>query len=139
MGDGGSGRTALSSVTRILTRAELPELLLPDAKAWRDWLEQNHDTTPGVRLVLHKSDGHVTTLNYDEAVEEALCFGWIDGQASSRDEGSWRVRMTPRRPKSNWSERNVERVARLEAEGRIHESGRAAIESAKADGRWPGT
>jgi uncharacterized protein YdeI (YjbR/CyaY-like superfamily) len=120
-----------------LATPELPELLLYDWRAWRDWLEQNHHSTQGVRLVLHKARGDVTTLTYDEAVEEALCFGWIDGQASSRDEGSWRVRMTPRRPKSNWSTSNVGRVARLEADGRMHESGRAAVASAKADGRWP--
>lgn len=105
--------------------------------AWPEWLEENHESSSGVRLVLHKSGGQVTSLTYDQAVEEALCFGWIDGQASSRDEGSWRVRMTRRRPRSNWSQRNVERVARLEREGRMHESGRAAVDQAKADGRWP--
>lgn len=121
----------------VMTREELPELVVPDAITWRDWLSANHGTTPGVRLVLHKKGGVVTALTYDQAVEEALCFGWIDGQASKRDEESWRVRMTPRRPGSNWSARNVERVTRLDSEGRMHESGRAAVESAKTDGRWP--
>lgn len=116
---------------------ELPELLLPDAVAWRDWLEENHQTSPGVRLVLHKAGGRVTDLVYDGAVEEALCFGWIDGHATKRDDGSWRVRMTPRRPKSNWSARNVERATRLMRDGRMRESGLTAIEAAKADGRWP--
>jgi uncharacterized protein YdeI (YjbR/CyaY-like superfamily) len=120
-----------------MTQAELPELLLADATSWRTWLESNHQTSPGVRLVLHKSGGEVTALTYDAAVEEALCFGWIDGRASSRDEGSWRVRMTPRRPRSNWSESNVGRVERLEREGRMHESGRAAVAAAKTAGRWP--
>jgi uncharacterized protein YdeI (YjbR/CyaY-like superfamily) len=117
---------------------ELPELLLPDAAAWRRWLEERHDTSPGVRLVLHKKGGEVTTLTYEAAVEEALCFGWIDGLASSRDAGSWRVRMTPRRPRSNWSDRNVARVERLESEGRMQPPGRAAVDDAKTGGRWPG-
>ena len=119
-----------------MPRDELPELLLPNAASWRDWLEENHEGSPGVRLVLHKKGGSVTELTYDGAVEEALCFGWIDGQASSRDEGSWRVRMTRRRSRSNWSQSNVERVTRLESEGRMHESGRAAVDAAKAAGRW---
>lgn len=121
-----------------MSKPELIELLVPDPPAWRTWLETNHETSPGVHLVLHKSGGEVTTLTYDAAVEEALCFGWIDGLASRRDEGSWRVRMTPRRPRSNWSESNVSRVERLERDGRMHEAGRAAVVSAKADGRWPG-
>lgn len=120
-----------------MPKAELSELLLPDAASWRAWLETNHATSPGVHLVLHKSGGDTTALTYDAAVEEALCFGWIDGLAGRRDEGSWRVRMTPRRPRSNWSERNVARIERLESEGRMHDSGRAAVEAAKADGRWP--
>jgi uncharacterized protein YdeI (YjbR/CyaY-like superfamily) len=120
-----------------MAREQLPELLLPDPSSWRAWLETNHEGSPGVHLVLHKAGGEVTALTYDAAVEEALCFGWIDGLASSRDEGSWRVRMTPRRPRSNWSQRNVERVSRLEREGRMHSSGRAAVEAAKSDGRWP--
>lgn len=122
-----------------MPKLELPELVLSDAASWRTWLETNHEKSPGVRLVLHKAGGEVTALTYDAAVEEALCFGWIDGLASSRDNGSWRVRMTPRRPRSNWSERNVSRVERLEREGRMREPGRAAVDSAKSDGRWPGT
>jgi uncharacterized protein YdeI (YjbR/CyaY-like superfamily) len=120
-----------------MSPTELPELLLSDASSWRGWLEKNHEISPGVHLVLHKAGGEVTALTYNGAVEEALCFGWIDGQASRRDEGSWRVRMTPRRPGSNWSERNVARVGRLEREGRMHPAGTAAVDAAKSDGRWP--
>jgi uncharacterized protein YdeI (YjbR/CyaY-like superfamily) len=115
---------------------ELEELLVEDAAAWRAWLEQHHDTSPGVWLVLRKKGGAVAAPAYDEAVEEALCFGWIDGQARRRDEGSTSQRMTPRRPRSIWSARNVERVARLEAGGRMTPAGRAAVDAAKADGRW---
>ncbi len=115
---------------------ELPELIVPDAAAWRAWLEKNHATSSGVWLALHKKGGTVTELSYAAAVEEALCFGWIDGQARSRDAESSFQRMTPRRPRSRWSARNVERVERLESEGRMHDAGRAQVEAAKADGRW---
>ncbi|NKX56436.1 YdeI/OmpD-associated family protein [Arthrobacter mobilis] len=116
--------------------ADLPELLLPDAVAWRTWLEENHAASPGVWLVLGKKGGTVTTLTYAEALDEALCFGWIDGQVAKRDEGSYLQRTTPRGPKSAWSARNVAHVQRLEAAGRMHEAGRAAVAAAKADGRW---
>jgi uncharacterized protein YdeI (YjbR/CyaY-like superfamily) len=114
----------------------LEELLLPDARAWGEWLERHHGDSPGVWLVLHKLGGGVTTLTYDAALEEALCFGWIDGQGRRRDEGSTYVRFTPRRPRSIWSARNVGIVERLEQAGRMREPGRAAVEAAKRDGRW---
>ena len=115
---------------------ELPELLLPDRAAWRAWLADHHDTSDGVRLVLTKKGGTRTALTLDDAVLEALCFGWIDGQARTVDEGSWTIRFTPRRPRSNWSERNKARVAELEATGLMAPAGRAAVEAARADGRW---
>ena len=115
---------------------DLPELLLPDAAAWRAWLTEHHTQPTGVWLVLHKKGGDVTRLTYVEAVEEALCFGWIDGQARRRDAASSFQRMTPRRPRSPWSAVNVARVERLEAEGRMQDAGRAQVATAKADGRW---
>jgi uncharacterized protein YdeI (YjbR/CyaY-like superfamily) len=115
---------------------ELEELLVPDAAAWRSWLETNHADSPGVWLVLHKKGGDVTGLDYEAALLEALCFGWIDGQARKRDGGSSFQRMTRRGPKSPWSERNVARIERLEAAGKMTDAGRAAVDSAKADGRW---
>lgn len=115
---------------------ELPELLVPDAAAWRDWLAEHHSTEPGVWLVLHKRGGGVTTLTYADALDEALCFGWIDGQAASRDAESYLQRMTPRGPRSAWSARNVDHVARLERENRMREAGSAAVRAAKSDGRW---
>ncbi|QOR70652.1 YdeI/OmpD-associated family protein [Ruania alkalisoli] len=114
----------------------LPELLLPDAAAWREWLIAHHDTSPGVWLVLGKKGGNVTALTYEGAVLEALCVGWIDGQAKSRDDATSLQRYTPRRPRSRWSAKNVGRVERLEAEGKMLPAGRAAVEEAKADGRW---
>jgi len=113
-----------------------PELLLPDAAAWRAWLLAHHSSTPGVWLVLHKKGGDVTALTYDDALDEALCFGWIDSQMHSRDAGSTSQRMTPRRPRSPWSARNVGHVERLEREGRMHDAGRAQVRAAQADGRW---
>ncbi|MDQ0260876.1 YdeI family protein [Sinomonas atrocyanea] len=115
---------------------ELPELVVPDATAWRSWLAENHRESPGVWLVLHKKGGTVTGLAYEPAVLEALCFGWIDGQLRARDAQSSAIRFTPRSPRSRWSQSNVERVGRLEAEGRMTPAGRAAVDAAKADGRW---
>jgi uncharacterized protein YdeI (YjbR/CyaY-like superfamily) len=115
--------------------AELAELLVADAAEWRAWLA-DHAGSPGVWLVLHKKGGQVTGLDYQQALEEALCFGWIDGQVSRRDEGSFRQRFTPRRPKGAWSARNVGIVSRLIAEGRMTPAGQAAVDAAKADGRW---
>lgn len=114
----------------------LPELLVADAAAWRAWLAEHHADAPGVWLVLHKRGGDVTALTYAEALDEALCFGWIDGQKRARDAGSSLQRMTPRTARSRWSVRNVGHVARLEAAGRMQPAGRAAVEAAQADGRW---
>ncbi|KRE81611.1 YdeI/OmpD-associated family protein [Arthrobacter sp. Soil763] len=116
--------------------AELRELLVRDAAEWRAWLERHHAESPGVWLVLHKKGGSVTELDYEAALEEALCFGWIDGQGRRRDAETSYQRMTPRSRRSVWSARNVERVGRLEAAGRMAPAGRAAVESAQADGRW---
>jgi uncharacterized protein YdeI (YjbR/CyaY-like superfamily) len=116
--------------------ADLEELLVPDAAAWRAWLERHHAASPGVWLVLHKKGGSVTKLDYGAALDEALCFGWIDGQVRRRDEESYFQRMTRRGPKSLWSARNVGHIERLEAAGRLTAAGRAPVERAKADGRW---
>ncbi len=117
-------------------KAELEELVVADAEALRVWLLNHHATSPGVWLALTRKGGTVTTLTWQQTVDEALCVGWIDGQARKRDdETSW-IRLTPRGPRSSWSERNVGHVARLEAEGRMLPAGRAAVQAAKADGRW---
>ncbi len=114
----------------------LPELLVPDPAALRAWLEEHHATSDGVRLVVTKKGGTDTTITWASAVEELLCFGWIDGQAGKRDDHSYTVRITPRRPKSSWSQRNVALVAELEDRGRMTDAGRAAVQAARADGRW---
>ena len=114
----------------------LPELLVTDPAALRAWLEVHRATSPGARLVLTKKGGSVTTVTWASAVEELLCFGWIDGQSGKRDEESYSIRITPRRPKGIWSQRNVTLVTTLEEQGRMTDAGRAAVEAARADGRW---
>ena len=112
------------------------ELLLPDAAAWRAWLEENHDTVPAVWLVLTKKGGTVTRLDYAGALEEALCFGWIDGVTNTLEDGRQAQLLTPRRRGSGWSPSNKERVERLIADGRMTSAGLLAIDAAKADGTW---
>jgi len=116
---------------------DLPELILEDAPAWRAWLSEHHARQPGVWLVLAKK-GIVepTSVTYDQALEEALCHGWIDGQARRRDETTYRQRFTPRRKRSAWSQRNVGIVTRLVSEDRMHPAGVAEVDRAKNDGRW---
>ena len=112
------------------------ELLVPGRAAFREWLEQNHATETAAWVVLTKKGGTVTALTYEEAVLEALCFGWIDGQGRSRDAESTFIRFTPRSKRSKWSMSNVNRVDLLEREGLMTDAGRAAVDAAKADGRW---
>ncbi|MGW7681222.1 YdeI/OmpD-associated family protein [Kribbella sp. NPDC054772] len=113
------------------------ELVVVDAEAWREWLGSNHRASDGIWLVLAKKNVTTpTSLTYDEALEEALCHGWIDGQRRSRDETTFIQRYTPRRVRSMWSQRNVDLIARMEREGRMRPAGRAEVERAKADGRW---
>jgi uncharacterized protein YdeI (YjbR/CyaY-like superfamily) len=116
---------------------EIPELLVEDVAQWRTWLADNYGTSNGVRLVLAKK-GVVepTALTYDDALPEALCYGWIDGHLTRRDSATYRVRFTPRRARSRWSQRNVRIAERLIAEGRMKPAGLAEVERAKADGRW---
>ena len=113
------------------------ELIVRDAAAWRAWLAEHHAEPEGVWLVLAKK-GTVepTSLGYDDALEEALCHGWIDGQVKRRDDTTYRQRFTPRRKRSPWSKRNVGIAERLVSEGRMHPAGHAEVERAKSDGRW---
>jgi uncharacterized protein YdeI (YjbR/CyaY-like superfamily) len=116
---------------------DAPELVLPDAASWRRWLREHHRESRGVWLVLaKKGTSEPTSLTYAQALEEALCHGWIDGQARRRDEATHLQRFTPRRPRSLWSQRNTARAERLLAEGRMQPAGIEEMERAKADGRW---
>jgi uncharacterized protein YdeI (YjbR/CyaY-like superfamily) len=117
--------------------ADLPELIVEDAAAWAAWLARRHVSSDGVWLALAKRGGQPPTrLTYQEALEEALCYGWIDGQVRRHDADSYRQRFTPRRKRSAWSKRNVELAERLIAEGRMKPAGHVAIEEARSDGRW---
>lgn len=116
---------------------EREEFCVADAAAWRRWLDTEESRSDGVWLVLaKKGTTSPTSLSYAEALDEALCSGWIDGQKRARDAATFIQRFTPRRTRSMWSARNVEHIARLEAEGRMRPRGRAEVEAAKADGRW---
>jgi len=119
------------------SKSVLPELVVPDRAAWRQWLRAHHLESPGVRLVLaKKGTTEPTCLVYAEALDEALCDGWIDGQTNRRDEATFLVRFTPRRTRSIWSRRNVAYVARLTEAGLMRPRGVAEVERAQADGRW---
>jgi uncharacterized protein YdeI (YjbR/CyaY-like superfamily) len=116
---------------------ELPQLIVADTAAWRTWLAGHHDDPIGVWLTLaKKGTTEPTSLTYDQALDESLCLGWIDGQARLRDEYTYERRFTPRRARSAWSRRNVGIVERLMAEGRMHAAGLAEVTRAKTDGRW---
>jgi len=113
------------------------DLVLPDAAAWRAWLDVHEETPDGVWLVLAKKGTTApTTLTYDQALDEALCSGWIDGQKRGRDAATFRQRFTPRRRASLWSQRNIGLVAALTEAGRMRPRGTAEVDRAKADGRW---
>jgi uncharacterized protein YdeI (YjbR/CyaY-like superfamily) len=113
-----------------------PVVLVPDRETWRAWLAANHDTVPAVWLVIGKKGRGVATPTYDEAVGEALAFGWIDSKANAFDDAVYLQSFSPRRPKSMWSASNRERVARLIAEDRMAPAGLAAVEDAQRRGLW---
>ena len=107
------------------------------SKKWKEWLAMNYATfNNGIWLRIFKKDSGEKTITYDEALDEALCFGWIDGQKKTYDEKSWLQKFTPRRSKSIWSKRNKARVVLLIEEKRMQPSGLKEIETAKKDGRW---
>jgi uncharacterized protein YdeI (YjbR/CyaY-like superfamily) len=109
---------------------------VPDRAAWRLWLESNHASSPGVWLVFHKKNSAGSSQSYDEAIEEALAYGWIDSTTNRLDDDRYIVLLTPRKPGSVWARTNKARVDRLIAEGRMAEAGLAKVEAAKRDGSW---
>ena len=106
------------------------------SKELRAWLAKEHTRAPGLFLRIYKKDSGVPSITYAEALDQALCFGWIDGQKSPFDAASWIQKFTPRRPKSGWSKKNVGHVDRLIQEGQMTPAGLKEVEAAKADGRW---
>ncbi len=107
-----------------------------DQRAWADWLEANHASSRGLWLKLAKKATGIDSVSYDEAVESALCYGWIDGQKKALDDAWWLQKFTPRGPKSIWSQKNRQKAEELIADGVMAPAGRSAVEAARADGRW---
>jgi uncharacterized protein YdeI (YjbR/CyaY-like superfamily) len=103
---------------------------------WRRWLAGHHDTSPGIWLVRYKQDSGRKHVTYDDVVDEALCFGWVDSRPRALDEERSQLLLTPRKPKSRWSAVNKDRVARLTREGLMQPSGIASVEAAKRNGSW---
>lgn len=117
-------------------KAELPILQFDGQADWAAWLQRHHESSQGAWLKLAKKASGVTTVTHTEALEEALCYGWIDGQSARFDEAFYLIRFTPRRARSKWSQLNCEKVERLMSEGRMKPAGLAQVEAAKEDGRW---
>jgi uncharacterized protein YdeI (YjbR/CyaY-like superfamily) len=119
-----------------VTGDDLPVELFASQANWEAWLEQHHASVPGVWVKFAKKGSGVQSVSYGDAVESALCFGWIDGQMKSLDERFYLQRFTPRRRRSSWSKVNVDKATALIEAGRMRPAGLAEIERAKADGRW---
>jgi uncharacterized protein YdeI (YjbR/CyaY-like superfamily) len=115
---------------------EIPLMFFGDQQSFENWLETNHDTTPRIRLQIAKKNSGVVTVSYDEALESALCYGWVDSQKEKFDEKTWVQRFTPRGAKSIWSKVNKEKAGLLITDGRMKPSGFKAIEAAKKNGQW---
>ena len=124
------------STEDIASPDDRPVVFVADGESWRAWLAVNHETAGSVWLVIGKKGSGVATPSYDEAVEQALAFGWIDSKANRYDDARYLQSFSKRRPKSMWSASNRERVARLLEEGRMEPAGLAAVEDAKRRGSW---
>ncbi|KAI4161226.1 MAG: hypothetical protein LQ342_005017 [Letrouitia transgressa] len=116
--------------------SDLPIYSFSTANELEAFLDREHAIAPGFYLKIAKKSSGISTVSAAEAVETALCFGWIDGRANGFDDNWWLVRYTQRRPKSIWSKKNVATIERLVREGRMRPAGISAVEAAKADGRW---
>lgn len=121
----------MANITKSFER-----VYVPDREAWRAWLASNHATSPGVWLIRHKKHSKAPCPSYDEAVEEGLCYGWIDSLANRLDDERFLLLFTPRKPKSGWSKLNKQRIAQLVRSGRMTPIGKAKIDAAKKDGSW---
>jgi uncharacterized protein YdeI (YjbR/CyaY-like superfamily) len=121
---------------RMAAGIELEIVAFPSPKHWERWLAKNHAVARGVWLRFFKKDSGVATVKYAEALDGALCYGWIDGQVRKHDAESWVQKFTPRRPRSLWSKRNCDHVARLTAARKMRAAGLKQVEAARADGRW---
>jgi uncharacterized protein YdeI (YjbR/CyaY-like superfamily) len=118
------------------TKNGLPIIAFESQAAWEEWLAENHESAPGLWLKLAKKASGIDSVTYSEAVDVALCYGWIDSQKAGFDDDYWLQRFTPRTAKSKWSKNNRQRVAELIEEGRMQPAGLREIERAQEDGRW---
>ncbi|MDB5050359.1 MAG: hypothetical protein JWO30_3430 [Fibrobacteres bacterium] len=119
-----------------VSKSGLPVLAFKSDKDWSAWLKKNHAKSTGLWIRLPKKATGTATVSYDEAVETALCYGWIDGQKSGESDSAWLQRFSPRGPRSIWSKINRDRVAKLVKTGRMMSAGAAAVERAKQGGQW---
>lgn len=115
---------------------EYPNLPFASASVWEEWLAEHHAAADGVWLMVAKKASGIASVTHDEALDVALCYGWIDGQGKTFDDTYYLQKFTPRRSKSLWSKRNIEKVAALTAAGKMQPAGLAEVEAAKRDGRW---
>jgi len=115
---------------------DLPILSFASKKKWADWLARQHDKSSGVWLKLAKKGSEIPSVTYDEALEVALCYGWIDGQKKGFDDKYWLQKFTPRGARSIWSKINTQKAEKLIKSGEMKPAGLQAIEAAKQDGRW---
>jgi uncharacterized protein YdeI (YjbR/CyaY-like superfamily) len=115
---------------------DLSVVFMASAALWEEWLAAHHTQPHGVWLKIAKKASGISSVDYDEALDAALSYGWIDGTRRAFDESHFIQRFTPRRPRSQWSKRNVDKVAVLTAAGRMRPAGLAQVEAAKRDGRW---
>ncbi|MFD0676730.1 MULTISPECIES: YdeI/OmpD-associated family protein [unclassified Paenibacillus] len=115
---------------------EIPLMFFGEQQSFENWLDNNHDTSPGIRLQIAKKNSGVVSVSYDEALEITLCYGWVDSQKEKLDEKTWVQRFTPRKARSIWSKVNKEKAELLITNGRMKPSGFKAIEAAKKNGQW---
>ena len=120
----------------MISQQSLPTKQFTSEKAWQTWLAKNHDKSNGVWLMFAKKNADKQTVTYAEALDVALCYGWIDGQKNSYDEQYWIQKFVPRQPKSIWSKKNIEHTERLIKEGRMQPAGLKSIATAKTNGTW---
>ncbi len=126
----------MGEIAAMDVRAGLPVIGFASAQEWEAWLDGNHADARGLWIKIGKVGRGSPSVTYDEALDVALCFGWIDGQKGAFDDAHWLQKFTPRGPRSKWSKRNRQKASALIDQGRMHPAGLAQVERARQDGRW---
>jgi uncharacterized protein YdeI (YjbR/CyaY-like superfamily) len=119
-----------------MPKESLPIIHFESQEDWEAWLQENYETSGGIWIKLAKKDSGIESVSRQEALDIAICYGWIDGQTASVDDNFWMQRFTRRRPKSKWSKINCQKATELIAQGKMKARGLEEVESAKRDGRW---